>query len=366
MIRVGLSERHGLASELISNPPDGIEYSFPYSRDPSILIRSPLKGFYSGYKDEDVDVLEAVLSPVKTQKPWIMTLPRYEQAISFSILNIPTPRQIRIDFIRNLISKNNFKTLLFRSKAGMSDFQTNFPKTYEAISNKVFVLHPAVTVPERQEKKENNGFFTFLFSGDFFRKGGANVVDTFISLRQRHKNIRLILCCAEEFDFVTTNKELKREYLEKISNTAGIENYGRVSRELFLTDIVKMTDVYIMPTYAETFGFAILEMMARGIPVISSNVFAIPEIIEPDKSGLLIDLSKYDTDRMFRGYRVNEIPSEFKKDVDDQLMFQMRRVVENRSVTETISQNALQKISADFCVQNRNARLIEIYKNAFN
>ena len=41
-------------------------------------------------------------------------------------------------------------------------------------------------------------------SGDFFRKGGANVVDAFERLQDSHPGIRLTLCCADS-DFHTPN-----------------------------------------------------------------------------------------------------------------------------------------------------------------
>jgi glycosyltransferase involved in cell wall biosynthesis len=38
----------------------------------------------------------------------------------------------------------------------------------------------------------------------------------------------------------------------------------------------------------ELFGLALVEAMARGCPVIASNVASLPEIVEPGQSGLLV------------------------------------------------------------------------------
>jgi glycosyltransferase involved in cell wall biosynthesis len=159
---------------------------------------------------------------------------------------------------------------------------------------------------------------------------------------------------------------LKTQYLEKIATSPGIINYGRISREKFLTEIVSVTDVYVMPTYAETFGFAILEMMARKIPVISSNVFAIPELIDTEDSGLLVDMSAYDTERMFRGYTVSNIPANFKSDVDDQLIYFMERLIESPGLRESLAFGASKMINNKFSPETRNNILSNIYRDCLS
>ncbi|MFT4803964.1 MAG: glycosyltransferase involved in cell wall biosynthesis [Psychroserpens sp.] len=43
-----------------------------------------------------------------------------------------------------------------------------------------------------------------------------------------------------------------------------------------LEQVLPETDVFVSPTYEEAFGFALLEASAYGIPVISTNHYAIP------------------------------------------------------------------------------------------
>ena len=48
-------------------------------------------------------------------------------------------------------------------------------------------------------------------------------------------------------------------------------------------------DIYILPSYHEQMPMSILEAMAYGVPVISTSVAGIPELIEDGMNGILID-----------------------------------------------------------------------------
>lgn len=53
-------------------------------------------------------------------------------------------------------------------------------------------------------------------------------------------------------------------------------------------------DVFVLPSIAETFGIAILEAMAEGIPVVASQVGGIPDIITNKRNGFLVKSKDYE------------------------------------------------------------------------
>ncbi len=53
--------------------------------------------------------------------------------------------------------------------------------------------------------------------------------------------------------------------------------------------ILKAGDLFVLPSIKEAFGLVLLEAMAAGLPIVASRVGGIPEIVEDQKSGLLIE-----------------------------------------------------------------------------
>jgi glycosyltransferase involved in cell wall biosynthesis len=53
------------------------------------------------------------------------------------------------------------------------------------------------------------------------------------------------------------------------------------------------TDILILPSHREQLPMVILEAMAAGLPVIATNVGAIPEIIVNKKNGLIVNPKDY-------------------------------------------------------------------------
>jgi len=48
-------------------------------------------------------------------------------------------------------------------------------------------------------------------------------------------------------------------------------------------------DIYINPSYYESFGMSIIEAMAAGLPVVATRVGAVPDLISDGRNGLLVD-----------------------------------------------------------------------------
>lgn len=50
-------------------------------------------------------------------------------------------------------------------------------------------------------------------------------------------------------------------------------------------------DIFIMPSDSETLGFVVMEAMASGLPVVAANAGGIPDIIDHNRTGLLVSPS---------------------------------------------------------------------------
>ena len=235
-IVVGLTERHGVYDEIVQFPADGVNYTFlKVKRFGSKIFRSPLKGYMSDYDTSNCDIVESVMSPIITNKPWIYSLALFQEALAWDLFGLPTPKVLRKKYMQHLFLRDNCKKLIFWSYAGRETL-AKYGKIDDArIWQKTEVVYPAIRyIPDRliryNERKVN-----ILFSGSFFIKGGINVVDAFERAQKFYNNIYLRLCCDENIDFNTPNKTLRRIYLEKIKSNRNII-LGRVTRYEMLNE----------------------------------------------------------------------------------------------------------------------------------
>lgn len=61
-----------------------------------------------------------------------------------------------------------------------------------------------------------------------------------------------------------------------------------------VSQIINTFDCLLEPSRTEGFGLSSIEAQACGVPVIVTNFSAMPELVIPEKTGLLVDVQKYD------------------------------------------------------------------------
>ena len=63
-----------------------------------------------------------------------------------------------------------------------------------------------------------------------------------------------------------------------------------------LVEILSSSDLFLIPSQSESFGLAALEAMACGLPVVSSSVGGLPELVKHNETGFIAEIG--DIDRM--------------------------------------------------------------------
>lgn len=58
--------------------------------------------------------------------------------------------------------------------------------------------------------------------------------------------------------------------------------------------VMKALDLLVLPSVVEGFGYVLVEAMAAARPVVATNVSSIPEIVQNDESGILVDVHNPD------------------------------------------------------------------------
>ena len=93
-----------------------------------------------------------------------------------------------------------------------------------------------------------------------------------------------------ELKFVIIGDGPEREDLEQLIKETHLEN------SVFLLGYVddaykymKAFDIFVLPSVKEGQPWTILEAMAAGVPIVATNIAGIPEMLENEKSGLLVE-----------------------------------------------------------------------------
>ncbi len=76
-----------------------------------------------------------------------------------------------------------------------------------------------------------------------------------------------------------------------------------------LVEILSSADVFLIPSQSESFGLAALEGMACGLPVVSSSVGGLPELVRHNECGFIAEIG--DIDRMAK-YAIELLTNEKK------------------------------------------------------
>ena len=78
------------------------------------------------------------------------------------------------------------------------------------------------------------------------------------------------------------------QYFEKFIQE-GIVQFMGVLRGIELSQAYASSDIFVLPSDSETLGFVVMESMASGVPVVGVNAGGVPDLIDHNRTGLLVD-----------------------------------------------------------------------------
>jgi glycosyltransferase involved in cell wall biosynthesis len=194
----------------------------------------------------------------------------------------------------SLLAADNCKALIPLSESArqlQSRFLEHFPEHRETIEAKTRVVHPPqrplISIDNQyQFPYEKNGWLTFMLVGHhFFRKGGAEVVDCLRDLKDRMGvDIRLVIVSKLlSGDYATDSGRSDEDRVRALigQHSEWIE-YHSVLHAQDVLEKMRGCDVGLLPSYAETYGYSVLEFQACARPVITTDIRAFPEINNAD------------------------------------------------------------------------------------
>ncbi|MEA4811205.1 MAG: glycosyltransferase family 4 protein [Anaerolineaceae bacterium] len=183
------------------------------------------------------------------------------------------------------------------SAAIQEDLLKAFPSDYsQPILSKMRVLYPPqaalVDSVSHREYDSKHPIRFILVGAAFFRKGGRELLQAFEKLvKEEGLPLKLVVVSAlrpepyaaheTEADAIWAKKKLTQ-------NPEWVEYYPSLENAKVL-ELVKGCDVGLLPTWADTYGLSVHEAQACGLPVITTNSRALPEM-NNDQLGWLISV----------------------------------------------------------------------------
>jgi len=129
--------------------------------------------------------------------------------------------------------------------------------------------------------------FVVLCLGQFIdRKGRWLFLEAAKSLKAAHPNIQFVWVTSS----VVSSSELNRIAAYDLGDSFRLVDADVVGKERRkILAAYSAADIYALPSYVEGLPVALLEAMAMGVPSISTTVYAIPEAVKHDETGILIE-----------------------------------------------------------------------------
>jgi glycosyltransferase involved in cell wall biosynthesis len=278
------------------------------------LLRTPLIPTFNlnnQFEDFDLNRVDLIhfsngISYGKT--PWISSfetiLPRFTELVVRNKEEVPLPVTLTPLVERGLaaLTGKGCKRIIAWSQCSADmqrDLLASLPTDYsKPILSKMEVLYPpqhllANSISARLYSSANPIRFV-LVGAAFFRKGGKELLLAFERLvKEEHLPIKLIIVSAlrlEPYAAHETEQDVRWAKQKFADNGDWVEYFTSLPNDKVL-ELMKTCDVGLLPTWADTYGISVLEAQACGLPVITTDSRALPEM-NNNQVGWLINVPK--------------------------------------------------------------------------
>lgn len=209
---------------------------------------------------------------------------------------------------------------------------------YEVPPDKVTVIPPGVNTSEwirADPRRDEEGPVKILFVGaNLERKGGLLLLKAFRSLRAKAEANTLN---GREDGSI----ELHLVTRTAFASEAGLYVYNDMQPNSDrLKQLFYESDIFCLPTYGDCLPMALAEAGAAGLPLVSSNVAAIPEIVQVDETGFLVPPGDADA-----------------------LTKVLRRLIDHPNLRLRLGEQAAQLVQSEHDAERNTQRLLSLLKS---
>ncbi|MFN7312675.1 MAG: glycosyltransferase family 4 protein [Bacteroidota bacterium] len=191
-----------------------------------------------------------------------------------------------------------FNDYQFRKQMKVTDVMVNSPvlyKKYQLISKSIHQIKTTTLSKADFHKKEdtcNGEQVHLLYTGRIDPlKGLFELIEAFAILKKSYAHLILNIVGWESSPEKPVEMSLKNLALSLgVNDDVIFHGKKQIGQEL--NQVYRQADIYIIPSYEEGFPRTIWEAMANSLPVIATNVGAIPHYLTHRKDALIIEPKK--------------------------------------------------------------------------
>ena len=114
-------------------------------------------------------------------------------------------------------------------------------------------------------------------------KGWDVVIKAFVRVHQQISNVRMVLVGD------STTSEYYNQLISLIKQYDMKENIKFTGKRDDIPEILKASDIFVLPSRSEGMPAVLIEAMAAGLPCVAANVGGVPEVINHGENGLLFE-----------------------------------------------------------------------------
>ncbi len=188
--------------------------------------------------------------------------------------------------------------------------------------------------------------FTILFAGNgFYRKGGVELLKAF--QRMGRSDARLEIVSTLDVDWGIEPSSDTIAWTERtIQEDPRITLHRGLAHDKLL-QLMRSAHVFVSTTFADPFNNTVLEAMGAQVPVSSSRVSSIPEIVQDGRNGWLLEVVGRDGDAI-------------ATEVAERLL----QLMDDPALLARMGRESFNVVREKFDIDARNQRIKELYDRA--
>ena len=154
-------------------------------------------------------------------------------------------------------------------------------KYLDTIKPNTYVIHNGSAcgfdlTKKKYKRKKYNKKNIITYVGRLKKRKGSYVLLDIIKYFEKREDVEFKICGCTNEEFYKMSKNI----FKNLNCLGFIDN---------VEEILKETDIFILPSFHEGLPYALLEAMSYGIFCIGNNVPGIDSLIKHNKSGILVD-----------------------------------------------------------------------------